>query len=57
MNQLYGRKEMLEDYAAILSHCNGDRERARECLEAYLAGRAGFMPQTVAGRAAIAKAT
>jgi hypothetical protein len=40
----YGPKEMAEDYQAILSRFDGDEKQARVCFEAYLAGRAGFMP-------------
>ena len=40
----YGPKEMAEDYRAILSRCDGDQDRARQCFEAYLAGRNGMMP-------------
>lgn len=41
----YGRAEIAEDYRALLSLCDGDKARARRCLEAYLAGRNGMMPQ------------
>ncbi len=36
--------EIAEIYQAALSKCEGDKERARACLEAYLAGYDHMLP-------------